>query len=90
MQFLYAQSYIIAATNLAALALVDRFYIATGALYLSTPIKDGGLGFSVNAIGTFTSTSGMVVCVSQLFFFAPIYAKLGSKYLARHNAFAAH
>ncbi|KAF8337849.1 member of major facilitator superfamily multidrug-resistance, DHA1 sub-family [Amanita rubescens] len=78
---IFVRPVIIAATNLAALALVDRFYIAADALYLSTPIKDGGLGFSVNAIGTFSSTSGTVVCVSQLFFFAPIHANLGSKYL---------
>lgn len=72
---------IIATINLAALALTDRFYIATQALFLSTPIDDGGLGLSVSAIGTFSSTSGIVVGISQIFFFAPLHARLGSKYL---------
>ena len=72
---------IIATTNLAALALTDRFYIATQPLFLSTPIDDGGLSLSVSAIGTFSSTSGIVVGLSQVFFFAPLHARLGSKYL---------
>ena len=72
---------IIATINLAALALTDRFYLATQALFLSTPIDDGGLALSVSAIGTFSSTSGIVVCISQVLFFAPLHAKLGSKYL---------
>jgi hypothetical protein len=72
---------IIATINLAALALTDRLYIASEALFLSTPIEDGGLGLSVSAIGTFSSTAGIVVGISQVLFFAPLHAKLGSKYL---------
>ena len=72
---------IIATINLAALALTDRLYIASEALFLSTPIEDGGLGLSVSAIGTFSSTAGILVGISQVLFFAPLHAKLGSKYL---------
>lgn len=71
----------IATINLAGLALTDRFYIAAQALFLSTPIDDGGLGLSVSAIGTFASASGIVVGISQVAFFAPMHARLGSKHL---------
>ncbi|KAF8737066.1 hypothetical protein AX14_013516 [Amanita brunnescens Koide BX004] len=71
----------IATINLAGLALTDRFYIAAQALFLSTPIDDGGLGLSVSAIGTFASASGIVVGISQVALFAPIHARLGSKHL---------
>ncbi|KAF8344490.1 member of major facilitator superfamily multidrug-resistance, DHA1 sub-family [Amanita rubescens] len=72
---------IIAATNLAAISLVERFYGSTEALYLSTPIKDGGLGFSPRAIGTYSSFSAIVIGISQLFIFPRMHDKWGSRYV---------
>jgi len=70
---------IIIATNLAAISLVERFYGSTEALYLSTPIKDGGLSFSPRAIGTYSSFSAIVIGTSQLFIFPRMHDKWGSR-----------
>jgi len=72
---------IVAATNLAAISLVERFYWSTEALILSTPIKNGGLGLSPRAIGTFSSFSAIVIGASQLFIFPCMHDKLGSRYV---------
>ena len=69
------------ATNLAAISLAEKFYWATEALYLSTPIKDGGLGLSPAAIGTFSSISAIVIGTSQLFIFPRMHDKWGSSCL---------
>ncbi len=70
---------IIVATNLALISLVERFYWATEALILSTPIENGGLGFSPRTIGTFSSFSAIVIGTSQLFIFPRVHDKWGSR-----------
>ena len=70
---------IIAAINLSSIYLLQGFYFETQALYLSTPIKDGGLGLSLRAIGTFGSIRATVIGISQLFIFPPVHDRWGSK-----------
>ncbi|KAF8325962.1 member of major facilitator superfamily multidrug-resistance, DHA1 sub-family [Amanita rubescens] len=76
-----APGIIIIAINLAAICLVEKFYWATEALFLSTPIKDGGLGLSPRAIGTFSSFSSILIGTSQLFIFPRMHDKWGSGYV---------
>jgi len=76
-----APGIIIIATNLAAICLVEKFYWATEALFLSTPIKDGGLGLSPHAIGTFSSFSAILIGTSQLFIFPRMHDKWGSSFV---------
>ena len=71
----------IAAINLAAISLVEKFYVGTEALFLSTPIKDGGLGFTPRTIGTFSSISAIVIGAWQLFIFPRMYEARGSRYI---------
>ncbi|KAF8326716.1 member of major facilitator superfamily multidrug-resistance, DHA1 sub-family [Amanita rubescens] len=70
---------LVVATNLAAISLVEKSYWGTEALYLSTPIADGGLGLSPSVIGTFGSITAIVVGMSQLLIFPPVHAKWGSR-----------
>lgn len=70
---------LIVAANLAAISLVEKSYWGTEALYLSTPIADGGLGLSPRAIGTFGSITAIVIGMSQLFIFPRVHAKWGSR-----------
>ena len=72
---------LIAAINLSAISLLQKFYSETEALYLSTPIRDGGLGLSPRAIGTFGSTRATVMGLSHLFVFPRAHDKWGSRYL---------
>ena len=71
----------IAAINLAAMSLLQKFYSGTNPLYLSTPIRDGGLSFSPRAIGTLESISATVIGLSQLFVFPRVHHKWGSRYV---------
>jgi hypothetical protein len=79
---------IIAAINLAAISLVEKFYSATEALFLSTPIKHGGLGFTPPTIGTFSSVSAIVIGASQLFIFPRMHEERGSRYISLLGASA--
>ena len=72
---------IIAAINLASLSLLQKFFSETEALYLSTPIRDGGLGLSLSAIGTCASIRATVIGLSQLFVFPRMHDKWGSRYI---------
>lgn len=76
-----APKVLIVAANLAAISLVEKSYWGTEALYLSTPIADGGLGLSPRAIGTFGSITAIVIGMSQLFVFPSVHAKWGSRSL---------
>ena len=79
---IFVPGVIIVASNLAAKALVDKFYSGTETLFLSTPIKNGGLGLTPRAIGTFESISSTVIGASQLFIFPSMHEAWGSKYVA--------
>ena len=72
---------IIAAINLSSIYLLQAFYLETEVLYLSTPIKGGGLGLSLHAIGTIGSIRATVIGISQLFIFPRVHEKWGSKYI---------
>ncbi|KAF8719190.1 hypothetical protein AX14_011363 [Amanita brunnescens Koide BX004] len=72
---------IVAAFNLSSISLLLTFFSETEVLYLSTPIKDGGLGLSLRAIGTLSSISAVVKGISQSFIFPPVHNKWGSRYL---------
>ena len=85
---IFAPGVIIVASNLAAIALVEKFYWGTETLFLSTPIKDGGLGLTPRAIGTFESISSIVIGASQLFIFPRMHEEWGSKYVAVLGVFA--
>ena len=76
---IFVPKVIIFATNLAALSLVEKFYWATEALFLSTPIRVGGLGLLPGAIGTFQSFSTLFIGISQLFVFPHMHDRWGSK-----------
>jgi len=78
---IFVPGIIIAAINLSSIYLVQAFYSETEVLYLSTPIKDGGLGLSLRAIGTFASIRSAVMGISQLFVFPRVHDKWGSKYV---------
>ncbi|KAF8731157.1 hypothetical protein AX14_005059 [Amanita brunnescens Koide BX004] len=78
----------VAAINLATISLVEKFFGGTEALFLSTPIKDGGLGLTPRAIGTFSSVSAIVIGASQLFIFPRMHKEWGSKCVFVLGAFA--
>jgi len=70
---------ILAAGNYAALSLVDIAFRAIYPLFLSTPIPLGGLGMDPPTIGTILSFYGVFNGVFQVFFFARIHDRFGSK-----------
>jgi len=70
---------IIAAGNYASLSLVDISFRAIQPLFLSTPIHLGGLGLPPSTIGNLLSIFGILNGVFQVFFFAPIVDRWGSK-----------
>ncbi|KAF8840911.1 MFS general substrate transporter [Paxillus ammoniavirescens] len=72
----------ISAVQIAVSALQPLFY--------STPIEDGGLGFTPATIGFWMSCQGVANGIMQAFFFAPLISKLGPKALFRigHGAYA--
>ena len=76
---IFVPSVIIVATNIAAMYMIEKCFWATEALFLSTPIKDGGLGLSPRAIGTFSSLSSILVGVSQLFVLPRLHDEWGSR-----------
>jgi hypothetical protein len=68
-----------AAGNYASLSLVDIAFRAIQPVFLSTPIKLGGLGLSTPTIGTLLAGQGILNGIFQIFFFAKIHDRLGSK-----------
>lgn len=70
---------ILAAANYALLSLVDISFRGILPVFLSTPIKLGGLGLSPPTIGKLLSVLGGLKCLFQVFFFAKIHDRLGSK-----------
>ena len=70
---------IIAAGNYASLSLVDISFRAIQPLFLSTPIHLGGLGLTPATIGKLLSIYGIFNGVVQVFFFARIMDRWGSK-----------
>jgi hypothetical protein len=70
---------IIAAGNYATLSLVDISFRAIQPLFLSTPIHLGGLGLPPSTIGNLLSIFGVLNGVFQVFFFAQINDRWGSK-----------
>jgi len=70
---------IIAAGNYASLSLVDISFRAIQPLFLSTPIHLGGLGLPPATIGKLLSTYGILNGVFQVFFFARITDRWGSR-----------
>ncbi|KAF8896545.1 member of major facilitator superfamily multidrug-resistance, DHA1 sub-family [Infundibulicybe gibba] len=70
---------IIAAGNYASLSLVDIAFRAVQPLFMSTPIKLGGLGLPPSTIGNLLSIFGILTGIFQVFFFAKIHDRWGSK-----------
>ncbi|PFH51084.1 hypothetical protein AMATHDRAFT_143455 [Amanita thiersii Skay4041] len=70
---------LIAAGNYASISFVDIAYRAVQPVFLSTSIDDGGLGLSPAQIGIIMSASGILNGVFQIFFFAPLHDRWGSK-----------
>jgi len=70
---------IIAAGNYATLSLVDIAFRSIQPLFLSTPIDRGGLGMPPPVIGNMLSIYGIFNGILQVFFFAKIIDRLGSK-----------
>ena len=70
---------IIAAGNYASLSLVDISFRAIQPLFFSTPIHLGGLGLPPSTIGNIMSIFGILNGVFQIFFFARINDRWGSK-----------
>jgi hypothetical protein len=70
---------LIATGNCASLALVDMAFRAIQPLFLSTPIHLGGLGLSPPLIGTLLCVQGILNGIFQVFFFARILDRWGSK-----------
>lgn len=72
---------ILAASNYAFLALVDIAFRALQPVFFSTPVKLGGLGFPPSTIGNILSVSGVISGIFQIFFFAKLHERWGSKKL---------
>ncbi|KAG6836905.1 hypothetical protein H0H93_001492 [Arthromyces matolae] len=70
---------IIAAGNYAVLSLVDIALRAIHPLFFATPVALGGLGLSPPVIGKILSVFGLCNGAFQVFFFARIHERFGSK-----------
>ncbi|KAF9441801.1 major facilitator superfamily multidrug-resistance, DHA1 sub-family [Macrolepiota fuliginosa MF-IS2] len=70
---------IIAAANYAFLSLVDIAFRAIQPLFFSTPVELGGLGLPPSTIGNILSAFGVLNGIFQIFFFAKIHDRWGSK-----------
>jgi MFS family permease len=70
---------LIAALNYACLALVDIATRAIQPVFFSTPIELGGLGLPPHHIGKILSIYGILNGFLQIFCFAKIHARFGSK-----------
>jgi hypothetical protein len=70
---------LIAAGNYTSVSLVDIALRAIQPVFLSTPINLGGLGLSPSSIGALLSVQGILYGIFQVFFFAQIHDRWGSK-----------
>ena len=70
---------LIAAVNYATLSLVDIAYRAVQPLFFSTPIALGVLGLPPPPIGAILSFFGFMNGIFQVFFFARIHDRWGTK-----------
>jgi len=70
---------LIAAGNYASLSLVDIGMKAIQPVFLSTPIRLGGLGLPPSSIGTILSVQGFLNGIFSIFFFAKIHDRWGAK-----------
>ena len=70
---------LIATGNCASLALLEIAFRAVQPVFLSTPIHLGGLGLPPPSIGTLFSVQGVSNGIFQVFFFARIHDRWGSK-----------
>ncbi|KAF8840924.1 MFS general substrate transporter [Paxillus ammoniavirescens] len=73
----------------ASISILQIALIALQALFYSTPIEDGGLGFTPATSGFWMSCQGVANGIVQAFFFAPLISKLGARTLFRigHGAY---
>lgn len=76
---LLTRDVVIAAGNYASLSLVDIAFRAIHPVFLSTPIALGGLGLAPPTIGNLLSIYGVLNGVIQVFFFAQLNDRFGSK-----------
>lgn len=67
--------------NYAFLALVDQSVMVLVPLMYSTPISDGGLGFDPFTIGAIQGVAGIIGGSVQIFAFAWLHERLGTKQL---------
>lgn len=79
----------IAAANYACLSLIDIALRAVQPVFLSTPIALGGLGLRPAQIGNILSVFGILNGICQVFFFARIHDRWGSKKLFLAGIFMA-
>jgi len=77
MRALLIPSILIPIANNGLLAVVETGYNALVPLFYSTPLSNGGLGFSPAAIGILLGCFGILNGIAQILFFAPIVHRLG-------------
>ena len=70
---------LIAAGNYAAMALVDIAFRSVQPVFFATPIELGGLGLDPPRIGNILSIYGVLNGLFQIFFFADMHDRFGSK-----------
>ncbi|KAF8557103.1 MFS multidrug-resistance DHA1 sub-family [Imleria badia] len=70
---------LIAAGNYAAFSLVEIAFRAVQPLFFATPLELGGLGLDPPRIGNILSVYGVVNGLFQVFFFADLHDRFGSK-----------
>lgn len=70
---------IIAAGNYAALSLFDIAFRAVQPLFFATPLELGGLGLDPPHIGNILAIYGVINGLFQIFFFADLHDRFGSK-----------
>ena len=70
---------LIAAGNYGALSLVEIAFRAIQPLFFATPVELGGLGLDPPRIGSILSIYGVVSGLFQVFFFADLHDRYGSK-----------
>jgi hypothetical protein len=76
---LLTRKVLVAAMNYGVLCLIDIGYRAIQPTFFSTPIEYGGLGLLPASIGNILSFVGILNGIFQIFFFAKIHNKLGSR-----------
>ncbi|KDQ59071.1 hypothetical protein JAAARDRAFT_128086 [Jaapia argillacea MUCL 33604] len=76
---LFTRRVVVAAANYSFLAIIDITFRAIQPLFFSTPIHLGGLGLPPHKIGIILSASGVLIGIFQVFFFAKIHDRWGTK-----------